>query len=157
MVFESSSAYISFYTGAWPFLFSSGEPESTSPNVTVGNGEGLLWCPDTSLSIGTHAERRKRQCYSIVCPWFAAPYAPAPAADNLPAIGTHWERRVRPSYVFLQTSSNLEAEPNFSAGPPTRWHLWTKHLLQHFLVFLECMSQAVTNFYPFLSLYFTSF
>lgn len=64
------------------------------------------------------------------------------------------ERRVRPSFVFWQSSSNLEAEPSFSAGPSHLVASLDKASAAKLSLLLECMSLAVSNFTPF-CLYFS--
>lgn len=59
------------------------------------------------------------------------------------------ERRVRPSSMFWQTSSNLEAEPSFSAGPSHSVASLNKASAAKLSLFLECMSLADSNFTPF--------
>ena len=64
------------------------------------------------------------------------------------------ERRVRPSSVFLQTSSNLEAEPNFSAGPSHSVAPLDKASAATFSLF---PGMYVTGSYKFLPLYASLF
>jgi len=60
------------------------------------------------------------------------------------------QRRVRPSSLFLQTSSNLEAEPNFSAGPSHSVASLDKASAATFSLFLGVY---VTDSYKFLPIF----
>lgn len=139
MVFESSSAYISFYTGDCTIFVLLRRTRKYITKRDSRNWKRASLKPQYLL-VHWHPCGAKEEADVIL---LSVLDSHLPMLQLLLQVTCQWqgcicflERRVRPFSVFLQTSSNLEAELNFSAGP------------SHSVASLDKKSSAVFSLFP---------